>query len=679
VTTRVPLIGLGYLALYAAAAVGLRGYPSVLGGLGTLGLLLPAVAVCAIILRRRGEWIGCQRLFWDVFAVGMALWVIGHVGWSYGAVVEGRISWLQWHTVFTVCGGIAPLIALFTRPHRGPRPEAVGAVSLVLSSYGLLAVFIYAYFVLVPSLVLAERDAQQALLSVVLMNRLALVAAFVLAWRVGRRTPWRATYTYLALGVTLGLLFRTIASVAIARGDYVSGSLYDLAWAVPFACYACAAVVAPASRVTSGVDVPSVPMPAVVSAVPVFLIPLIGYGALSLQPLDAHGDAFRALVTGLMTVAGLGLMTLRLASQGDELQRTDARLRLIAAAMEQTGDLVLITRWTGEVELANPAFIKSLGYSRVQLTGMRFLDLLERGFETLGRHIENEVRTTGSWRGTLVRRRQDGTTFPAAATVTALRDSTGTITHFVGVERDITDELRLRDQLVHSERLSAIGELVAGVAHEINNPLQTIMGSVELLLDEQVEPSTRRDLEVVRREAGRAGQIVRNLLSFVRRSAPDRMSADLNQLVKATLDLRAFHLQQRDIRLVADLQPSALPVLVNREEIQQVVLNLLLNAEQAILSTASSGTITVRTYSTGRYHAVEVADDGPGVPHDLGGRVFEPFFTTKDVGQGTGLGLSISHGIASAHGGLLELCPSDRGACFRMTVPSQAASSPAVA
>ena len=103
-----------------------------------------------------------------------------------------------------------------------------------------------------------------------------------------------------------------------------------------------------------------------------------------------------------------------------------------------------------------------------------------------------------------------------------LRDPGGSITHYVDVERDTTEELSLRDQLVHSERLSAIGELVAGVAHEINNPLQTIVGSVELMMDEATTPTLQRDLEVVRREAGRAGQIVRNLLSFVRRSAPDR-------------------------------------------------------------------------------------------------------------------------------------------------------------
>jgi two-component system NtrC family sensor kinase len=261
--------------------------------------------------------------------------------------------------------------------------------------------------------------------------------------------------------------------------------------------------------------------------------------------------------------------------------------------------------------------------------------------------------------------------------VVALKDADEAITHYVGVERDITDELRLRDQLVHSERLSAVGELVAGVAHEINNPLQTIVGCVELMLDYQQDPQTRRDLDTVRKEAARAGQIVRNLLSFVRRSAPDRVSADLNHIVRATVDLRQYHLEQIDIRLLVEYDPRPLPVLVNREEVQQVILNLVLNAEQAIVGASGRGTITVRTESHARYHSVEVSDDGPGIDAELRGRVFEPFFSTKEVGEGTGLGLSISHGIASAHGGSLELCGAGPGACFKLTLPAFATDRPA--
>jgi two-component system NtrC family sensor kinase len=392
-------------------------------------------------------------------------------------------------------------------------------------------------------------------------------------------------------------------------------------------------------------------------------------------------------------VAGLGILTLRLSVQSGELERADARIRLLAAATEQTADLILITRANGEVEHANDAYVHALGYTREELGRMTLPDLLERGFERMVEHVGSEVRQKAIWRGTLMHRRKDGSTFPASSTVVALKDSDGHITHFVGVQRDITEELKLRDQLVHSERLSAVGELVAGVAHEINNPLQTIIGCVELLIEEQRDASESRDLELVRQEASRAGQIVRNLLSFVRRSSPDRSAVDLNQIARAAARLREHHLAQRNIALLLELHPGVLAVLVNREEIQQLVLNLVLNAEHAIGD--QPGTIIIRTNAGENAHALQVSDDGPGIAAELRGRVFEPFFTTKDVGQGTGLGLSIALGIANAHGGALSLAdPTDagirgassdfrkpssgerNGACFQLTLPAHALVTP---
>ena len=667
------LLGLGYVVLYGALGWALRGYPSARAIFGNVGLLLPAIAVCAIILRRRSEWRGCQRLFWDVFGIGVAMWIVGHLGWAYMEIVTGRVSWLAWHTPFSLCAGIAPLIALLLRPHRGVRADAVGSLGLALASYGVLTVFIYTYFVLVPSLVLEVTSAQNALFVLVQVNRALLFGLLAgTAWSA-RGTSWGATFTVLAVGAGLGFVLRFLTSVAITRGLYQSGTLYDMAWILPFLCYGWAALHAPASPPqTERIELPTRDVPLLVSAIPVFLIPLIGYGTLYFQPLPGTGDAFRTLLTGVMTVGGLGVLTLRLAAQGGELQRADSRLRLLAAATEQTADLILITGADGRLEHANDAFVRAMGYSRAELADGGFADLIEPGFASVGPHIDREVRQHGIWRGTLVRRRRDGTTFPASCTVVGLRDASGRITHFVGVERDTTDELKLRDQLVHTERLSAIGELVAGVAHEINNPLQTIVGSVELLLEEESNPASRRDLEVVRREAARAGQIVRNLLSFVRRSAPDRVQADLNDIVRRTVELREYHLRQRNIGLSAELHPEPLGVLVNREEIQQVVLNLVLNAEHAIAGAGGEGQITIRTFTSGRRHMVEVTDTGPGVSAELRGRIFEPFFTTKDVGEGTGLGLSISHGIAAAHAGSLELSPVASGACFRLTLPAHA-------
>ena len=665
-------LGVGYILLYAAIGWLLRGQPFALSVFGDISLLIPPIAVCTVILRRRRTWRGCQRLFWDTVAIGMGLWVVGHVGWTFEDLVRKQQSWLQWHTVFSLCGGICPLIALFARPHRGVRSEAVGAVGLVLATYGLLVVFIYSYFILIPGLTPGGRDERVALLALVQLNRALLFVGSFAVMVVARRTPWYHAYRWMAIATGIGFFVRILTSLAIIRGTYQSGTLYDLAWIVPFLCYAAAALASPQSPEESdAVEVPVPPKQALVSAIPVFLIPVIGYGTLYLQPLGRTDDSFRALLTSVMTVAGLGLLTLRLAAQGSELQRAGARMRLLAAATEQTGDLILITRANGVVEHANDAFVRALGYSREELTKLTFAELMESGFKGIDRDIRAAVRDTGIWRGTLVRRRHDGTTFPASCTVVGLREPGRSITHYVGVERDTTDELRLRDQLVHSERLSAIGELVAGVAHEINNPLQTIVGTVELMSDEATTPTLHRDLDVVRREASRAGQIVRNLLSFVRRSAPDRGQIDLNDVVRAVLQLREFHLQQYNIAVVAELHPAMLPTLANRDEIQQIILNLVLNAEQAMQASGVGDRISVRSYGAARHQVVEVADNGPGIGPEIRGRIFEPFFTTKDVGQGTGLGLSISHGIAASHGGSLELCQSaDSGACFRLTLPA---------
>ncbi len=663
--------GIVYIAVYLGAGALLGGYPFA-RMLVANGLLLGlAACVCVAIVRRRHEWEGTQRLFWDAFAAGMAMWCIGQIGYTVQAITEQR-SWVQWHTMFSLCGGIGPVVALLARPYLGSRKSSAWAVAVDLVSYAMLMGFVYAYFVMVPSVVPATGPSPRgALLALVQLQRLVLAGG--LAWSVWRawKTAWRDTFALLAAGATIGFFLRLITSGAISADRYQEGSVYDLAWIVPYLCYLSAALMAPASRPdASGVLARSGRHTVVVAAVPVFLIPMIGFGLLHVQPIGGPGDSVRLLITVLATVCALGILTLRLSLQSGELQRADARVRMMAAATEQTGDLILITHADGVFEHAHDACVTALGYAREELRGVTLPQLLERGFERMLDHIGSEVRQNGIWRGTLVHRRKDGATFPASSTVVALRNDQRRITHFVGVARDITDDLKLRDQLVHSERLSAVGELIAGVAHEINNPLQTIIGCVELMLEER-GPAPQRDLELVRQEAARAGQIVRNLLAFVRRSSTDRAPGDLNQIVRGIAQLREHHLADRNIALRLELHPATIAVLVNREEIQQLIINLLLNAEHALAATG--GTITVRTNAGEHAHLLQVMDDGPGINPELKGRIFEPFFTTKEVGEGTGLGLSIALGVAIAHGGALELRPTAKGACFQLTLPARPA------
>jgi len=271
----------------------------------------------------------------------------------------------------------------------------------------------------------------------------------------------------------------------------------------------------------------------------------------------------------------------------------------------------------------------------------------------------------------LTRLRRDGSTFRSTCSVVALTDAAGTLTNFVAVERDTTLEDQLRDQLIHSERLGAVGQLVSGVAHELNNPLQSIVGFTELLIGAETRQGPLADLEQVRAAAHRAAKIVRNLLAFVRRSSAERGIAVLNEIIESTVELRRYELTTAGIALEETYDHNLPPVLVNREEIQQVLLNLLLNAEQAMRSAGVRGRLSVRTGRIGPSELViDIRDEGPGVPPAIAARIFEPFFSTKTVGEGTGLGLSLALGIAESHGGSLTLVPVPSGACFRLTLPT---------
>jgi two-component system NtrC family sensor kinase len=323
----------------------------------------------------------------------------------------------------------------------------------------------------------------------------------------------------------------------------------------------------------------------------------------------------------------------------------------------------------GAFKHTNGALRRAVGYTLDEFETLSLKDLVAAESVEEGVFVDEAVRAGQGWHGTIKRRRKDGSVFSSSATVVPLSDEAGRMTAVLGVERDITEELQLRQQLIHTERLSAAGQLVSGVAHELNNPLQSILGFTELLIESERRRSIRRDLERVRSEAERAGKIVGNLLAFVRRTSTERAEADFNDLVRGAIAIRAYELKTRNIELEEYYGADLEPVVVNREEIRQILINLVLNSEHAMQQAHEGGRLIVRTGTADGGVFVEVGDDGPGVPASLGGQIFEPFFTTKAVGQGTGLGLPISLGIAEAHGGSLVLVPSHNGACFRLTLP----------
>jgi signal transduction histidine kinase/CheY-like chemotaxis protein len=242
----------------------------------------------------------------------------------------------------------------------------------------------------------------------------------------------------------------------------------------------------------------------------------------------------------------------------------------------------------------------------------------------------------------------------------------------VEVYRDLTGERLIHNKLVQTEKLAALGQLVSGIAHELNNPLTSIMGYAQLQLARRQPAERGADAEKIYQEAERAARLVRNLLLFSRETKPERLPVDLNETVERTLDLRSYELKLSNIQVALDLDPALPRTLADAHQLQQVILNLLVNAEQAIQQYRGQGHIRIRTQCiAGRHVALEVADDGPGIPPALASRVFDPFFTTKPLGAGTGLGLSIAYGIVQEHGGeiYVESQPG-RGATFIMELPA---------
>ena len=167
-------LGFGYILVYTAIGWLLRDQPLALPIFGDIGLLIPPLAVCAVILRRRRAWRGCHRFFWDTVAIGVGLWIVGHLGWTFEDLFLKRQSWLQWHTVFSLCGGIGPFIALFARPHRGVRADQVGGRPGA-RQLRLLTVFIYSYFILIPGITPGGRDERSALLKLIQIESRAAV------------------------------------------------------------------------------------------------------------------------------------------------------------------------------------------------------------------------------------------------------------------------------------------------------------------------------------------------------------------------------------------------------------------------------------------------------------------------------------------------------------------------
>jgi len=256
---------------------------------------------------------------------------------------------------------------------------------------------------------------------------------------------------------------------------------------------------------------------------------------------------------------------------------------------------------------------------------------------------------------------------------TAVLDSASQTIYAIG--RDVTENIRMQAQILQSEKLATLGEMVAGVAHEINNPLAAISGSAQLL-EMHPEEKVRLRGTTIRRMTDRATRIVRALLTFSRTEGEERWLMSLNTAVESALEICGYKLKFADIEVDLRLDPTLPETIANENQIQQIALNLITNAEHVLRGrTEGERRITIVTeLGCGKeglpFVALTVSDNGSGIPDDVLPHIFEPFFTTKDIGEGTGLGLSICHGIAAAHGGtLIAQSQAGTGATLTLTLP----------
>jgi two-component system NtrC family sensor kinase len=363
----------------------------------------------------------------------------------------------------------------------------------------------------------------------------------------------------------------------------------------------------------------------------------------------------------LSTVAMHAAITLANARLVDLIRRGKEQWETTFDALR---DGIAVVDQHGAIRRANPALARLLRKPFPEILGRNLAgELLDRSLELVG--LFEAVRD-GETRGPLSRR------FDSIDRVLRISASPmrGGVTEgwVVALVEDVTEQKAMEQQLIQTEKMAAVGQLVSGVAHELNNPLTSIVGLSEFLLEQPAgSEQDREHLNVIHEQAERAAQIVRNLLTFARKGPTDVASVDLNDVVRRAAALISYELRLREIEFEVHLAEDLPPVRGDRYQIQQVVLNLVTNAVQAVGNNPPDRPRIVRVHTATKDHRVilRVTDSGPGIPENLVPQIFTPFFTTKDPGHGTGLGLSITFGIVEGHGGSISVERGlDGGAAF---------------
>ena len=371
------------------------------------------------------------------------------------------------------------------------------------------------------------------------------------------------------------------------------------------------------------------------------------------------------------------------------LKEIEARYR---ALFERSLDLVFIHEFNGGFLDVNDVMLNRLGYTLDELLSTTFINLLPDDQKGRGKQVHEEIIQTGHQSEIAqfkIRHKNGDYLDIEVAASTIMR--WGKPYAIQGVARDISERVKAeqrllamnddlqqalerlqmsQEQLLQSEKLAAVGQLVSGVAHELNNPLMAISGYAEMLCQNVQTETEQRYARSLYNQAERAISIVQNLLSFARKQEAEKVLVSVNDVIQSIVALRAYELNVDNISVETDLCKDIPAVTGDFQQLQQVFLNLLLNSEQAFDGSATGQAISIRTEVMDGRIRVLFSDNGPGIPQEVQSRVFEPFFTTKEVGKGTGLGLSICYGIIRDHAGEIRLeSAAGKGTTFTIELP----------
>ena len=361
----------------------------------------------------------------------------------------------------------------------------------------------------------------------------------------------------------------------------------------------------------------------------------------------------------------------------EQLKMSEQRYRTV---LEEADEGYFETDLGGNMTFCSEAIARTLGYSKEELCGMNYRQLFPKEEWEVNFEVFNKVFRTGEpvrwFPGTAITK--DRRRIAIERTVLPLRNEKGEIVGFRGVARDVTERKRAEEERKQLElkaqmasRLASVGEMAAGIAHEINNPLTGVIGYAQLLMSRQDLPEdVRQNLKVIADAAQRVAGIVQRLLAFSRQTKPERRQVNINQLIESTLALRAYSLRTSNIEVITRLDPYLPDTIADPGQIQQVLLNLIVNAEQAMKEVRRRGRLTITTKKKGDVIEIKVKDNGHGIKPEIMNRIFDPFFTTREAGGGTGLGLSLCYGIVTEHNGrIYARSTPGRGATFIVELP----------